>query len=223
MEYAFFYKELQKSNEIIENLKSYPNADENIQFILNLADNSVKKETLESLISKKQKRPPKKGIVCKIQECGIWKLSKKEIQKMPLHYQNIFACEDKIITYRFHNGVYEARYRRDGFNIAVSSKHLDTMKLKFIQSLHDYANGLKTRTKKTRSKRSSTHTINFAEYGEEWLKIKEQTTKPSTFKEYHRLFHHDLKPAFGTLRLDEITRAMLQNYLSVCAFNGLSI
>ncbi len=207
------YKQLQQLNEIIENLKTHPHSDENIQFVLDLADNSVQTETLKELISKTKKKSPTKGKICKIQEGGIWNLSKKEIQKMPLHYQNIFACEDKIITYRFHNGVYEARYRREGFNIEVSSKQLETMKRKFIQALHDYANGLKSCPKKAPSKRRSAHAITFAEYGEEWLKIKEQTTKPSTFKEYSRLFEHDLRPAFGMFRLDEITRAMLQNYL----------
>ena len=44
------YKELQKLNEIIENLKAHPNADENIQFVLDLADNSVQIETLRRLI-----------------------------------------------------------------------------------------------------------------------------------------------------------------------------
>ena len=44
------YKELEKLNEIIENLKASPNSDENIQFVLNLADNSIKLETLYRLI-----------------------------------------------------------------------------------------------------------------------------------------------------------------------------
>ena len=44
------YKQLQKLNEIIETLKAQPNSDENIQFVLDLADNSVKIETLENLI-----------------------------------------------------------------------------------------------------------------------------------------------------------------------------
>ncbi|MBQ3506753.1 MAG: hypothetical protein IJA89_08295, partial [Clostridia bacterium] len=185
----------------------------NIQFVLDLADKSMQAETLNTLISSKTKKSSKKNKELKIQEGGILKFTKKEIQQMPSNYKNIFACEDKIITYRFHNGVYEARYRRDGFNIEVSSKQIETMKRKFIQALHDYSNGLKTRSKSTRLKRRSAHTITFAEYGEEWLKIKQQTTKPSTFKEYSRLFEHDLRPKFGTFRLDEITRAMLQEYL----------
>ena len=44
------YKQLQKLNEIIETLKAQPNSDENIQFVLDLADKSVNIETLENLI-----------------------------------------------------------------------------------------------------------------------------------------------------------------------------
>ena len=48
------YKELQKLNEIIENLKSHPNSDENIQFVLDLADKSMQTTTLEKLIHNKE-------------------------------------------------------------------------------------------------------------------------------------------------------------------------
>ena len=44
------YKELQQLNTIIESLKATSNADENIQFILDLADRSMKAEALEKLI-----------------------------------------------------------------------------------------------------------------------------------------------------------------------------
>lgn len=56
-------------------------------------------------------------------------------------------------------------------------------------------------------------TILFGDYGREWLKIKEQTTKPSTFKEYERSFRVDLEPTFGNKPLADITRTDLQNYL----------
>ena len=207
------YKQLQKLNEIIENLKAHPNSDKDVQFILKLAENSLKADILEYLIPKRKKSLPIKSKESKIQAGGILKFTKKEIEQMPSTYKNIFACNDKIITYRFHNGVYEARYRRDGFHIEVSSKQIETMKSKFIQALYEYSNGTKPRKKTARPKRRSARTVTFAEYGEEWLKIKEQTTKASTFKEYSRLFERDLKPTFGANRLDEITRAMLQEYL----------
>ena len=44
------YKKLKKLNEIIENLKAHPNADENIQFVLRLAQESITRETLNNLI-----------------------------------------------------------------------------------------------------------------------------------------------------------------------------
>ena len=48
------YKELERLNEIIQKLKSQSNADENIQFVLRLADESVKAETLQELIKNGQ-------------------------------------------------------------------------------------------------------------------------------------------------------------------------
>ena len=44
------YRELQKLNEIIATLKAQPNSDENIQFVLDLADKSMQTETLKTLI-----------------------------------------------------------------------------------------------------------------------------------------------------------------------------
>ena len=75
------YRELQKLNEIIATLKAQPNSDENIQFVLDLADKSVKIEPLERLISSKTKKPIKKHKELKIQEGGILKFTKKEIQQ----------------------------------------------------------------------------------------------------------------------------------------------
>ena len=143
---------------------------------------------------------------------GKIKFTQKEIQEMPLKYRKIFAYNNEIISYRFHKGVYEARYRRNGFNIEVCSADFEIMKRKFIQKLHDHANGIPTKQPR-RSKRRTAQTIYFSEYGEEWLKIKEQTTKPSTFKEYERLFHTNIKPVFGNLKIAEIDRMMIQDFL----------
>ena len=50
-------------------------------------------------------------------------------------------------------------------------------------------------------------------YAEEWLSIKKQTTKPSTYKEYERSYRVDLEPTFKGRYLHEITRSELQKYL----------
>ena len=46
-----------------------------------------------------------------------------------------------------------------------------------------------------------------------WLKIKEQTTKPSTYKEYERSYRVDLAPVLQGKHIGDIVRADLQNYL----------
>ena len=62
-------------------------------------------------------------------------------------------------------------------------------------------------------KRRTAKTVLFADYAQDWLKLKEQTTKPSTFKEYSRMFEANLRPTFGHLHLAEITRPLVQQYL----------
>lgn len=145
--------------------------------------------------------------------CGKIKFTEKEIQSMPQKYRHIFAYNSEIITYRIHKGVFEARYRRNGFNIEVCSVSFEIMKQKFIQKLHDHANGIPTKQPRTSKKRRTAQTVYFSEYAEEWLKIKEQTTKPSTFKEYKRSFEVNLKPVFGAMRIGEIDRMMIQDFL----------
>lgn len=62
-------------------------------------------------------------------------------------------------------------------------------------------------------KRRTAKNVIFADYARDWLKLKEQTTKPSTFKEYSRMFEVNLRPTFGHLHLSEITRPLVQQYL----------
>lgn len=151
--------------------------------------------------------------VSKIKFCGKIKFSQEEIQEMPLKYRNIFAYNSEIISYRFHNGVYEARYRKNGFNIEVSSADFEIMKRRFIQKLHDHANGKPTKQPRRNKQKRTAQTVFFSEYGEEWLKIKEKTTKATTFKEYRRSFEVNLKPIFGSMRIGDINRTMIQDFL----------
>lgn len=59
---------------------------------------------------------------------------------MTAKYKHIFAHGDKIVTYRQKkNGVFEARFYRQGIDIEVSSKDLQTLKQKFIDALNNYA------------------------------------------------------------------------------------
>ena len=52
---------------------------------------------------------------------------------MPTQFKNIFAANDLIVHYRLRkDGVYEARFHRQGIHIEVSSKDLTKLKQKFI-------------------------------------------------------------------------------------------
>ena len=63
------------------------------------------------------------------------KFTKKELEQMTAKYKHIFAHGDKIVTYRQKkNGVFEARFHRQGIDIEVSSTDLQTFKQKFIDA-----------------------------------------------------------------------------------------
>ena len=129
---------------------------------------------------------------------GVLKFSKKEILQMPTNYRNVFATNDMIVHYRLRkDGVYEARFHRQGIHIEVSSKDLTKLKQKFIDKLNhkDEQPDKKDKT--------------FAEYADEWLNIKKVTTKQSTCNEYIRLLNHDVLPAFGEIKAIEIDLSLI--------------
>lgn len=112
-----------------------------------------------------------------------------------------------IIHYRLRkDGVYEARFHRQGIDIEVSSKDLSKLKEKFIARLNNKDD---SQRRKKRNPKEKT----FAQYAAEWLNIKRVTTKPSTYKEYVRMLNHDILPTFGEMEAKEIDRSSLQNFL----------
>ena len=138
---------------------------------------------------------------------GVLKFTKKEISQMPINYRNVFATNDMIVHYRLRkDGVYEARFHRQGIDIEVSSKDLTKLKQKFIEKLNNY-DGSPKRKKRNHNEKT------FGEYAEEWLNIKRVTTKQSTYKEYVRMLEHDILPTFGKMGATEIDRSTIQNFL----------
>ena len=136
------YKGLQKLNEIIEVLKAHPNLDENIQFVLALADESIKAETLEKLIQRQgttgipfeqeQEKQAKFGL----------KFTNEEIRQMPKTFRKEFRVEGCTAHVRKRpcgkdTFTYEIRYRRNGYNITITDKNLEKGKRRFIQALKE--------------------------------------------------------------------------------------
>lgn len=144
-----------------------------------------------------------------------FKLTKQEIKTMPESIRKIFIANNYIVNYRItSNGYFEARIRRKGMYIEASGRDFETMRKRFMDRLAAfYERQPIQQIEETPAPIVTAKTMLFGNYGREWLKIKEQTTKPSTFKEYERSFRVDLEPTFGNKPLADITRNDLQNYL----------
>ena len=145
-----------------------------------------------------------------------FKFTKQEIKAMPEHIRKIFIANNYIVNYRItSNGYFEARIRRKGMYIEASGRDFETMRTRFMQRLAAFYDrpAVQPQVEEITPEIPTAHTVLFRDYGRDWLKIKEQTTKPSTYKEYERSFRIDLEPMFGNRVLAEITRNELQNYL----------
>ena len=134
---------------------------------------------------------------------------------MPEHIRKIFIANNYIVNYRItSNGYFEARVRRKGMYIEASGRDFETMRSRFLQKLTAFYERPPVQpTVEPPAPVVTAKTALFGDYARDWLKIKEQTTKPSTFKEYERSFRVDLEPVFGNRLLADITRNELQNYL----------
>ena len=144
-----------------------------------------------------------------------FKLTKQEIKTMPESIRKIFIANNYIVNYRItSNGYFEARIRRKGMYIEASGRDFETMRKRFMDRLAAfYERPPIQQIEEPPAPIVTTKAVLFGDYGREWLKIKEQTTKPSTFKECERSFRVDLEPTFGNKPLADITRNDLQNYL----------
>ena len=191
------YKELQKLNEIIENLKSYPNADENIQFVLRLAENSITKETLNNLIPTKpviaKSDTAKKGL----DDISELKFTNKEINQMPKTFRKEFRADGCTAHIRKKqsgkNGyIYEIRYRKNGYDVSASNKNLEEAKRLFIEQL-------KTAkvSKKITGVPKTFHS--FSMYYFENFRIKKVTEK--TYKTDYNRYKRYLQPYFNEIAL----------------------
>ena len=203
------YKELQKLNEIIENLKSHPNSDENIQFVLTLAENSITRETLNTLIT--TKKVAIKSDIAKqgLDDISEFKFTNKEINQMPRTFRKEFRADGCTAHIRKKqsgkNGyIYEIRYRKNGYDVSASNKNLEEAKRLFIEQL-------KTAkvSKKITGVPKTFHS--FTMYYFENFRIKKVTEK--TYKTDYNRYKKYLQPYFEEIPLVKITPKDCQDLL----------
>ena len=196
-------RELNKVLKALEQIPNEKDRTEAIEIVLRAASESITLERLKKISSFREEEKKKED------GQGYVKFTKKEIESMPDYLKKLFAVNDKIITCRYIKGMYQARYRRDGFNIEVANKDFGMMKLKFLEKFKKEQEKKEQQEKKENVKIYPT----FNEFLEDWLAIKKQTVKPSTYKSYCDITRHNLVPRIGKMRLNEITRKIIQDFL----------
>ena len=191
----------QELAKVLQCLEQIPNDEERaeaMQIILKAAAESITMERLKNISSfPREKKTESK-------EYGYIKFKKKEIEAMPDNLKRLFTINEKIVTYRIIRGMYQARFRRDGYCIEVASKDFETMKMRFLEKLKK-ADEIKAAGGKTYPR--------FGEFLEEWLMIKKQTVKESTYKSYCDLTRFNLVDRFGEMPINVITRKVIQEFL----------
>lgn len=178
--------------------------------ILKTASESITFERLKALLEtgKEEVKQDKKGL--------LLKLTDKEISKIPMRFRKDFLINDRLVRCRRRvsgrkTTNYEIRYRKHGFNIAVSSNDIEEAKKKFIQALQSADKGEQKPTVPT----------TFCEFAEYYFNnyIKRKVAKLTFENDMYRYNRH-IKPYFGSMQLKEITPACCQKLLDGFADKG---
>ena len=196
--------ELQKVLNAIKYIPSENERDEVTQIILKAASESITLDRLKQLTKRETKADFKENGTN-----GFIKFKPKEINSMPDYLKKLFTINDKIVTYRYVNGLYQARFRRDGYNIEVASKSFDIMRQKFLDKLLAVE----------RAKQNAGYPL-LSDFINDWLKVKKQTVKETTYKSYVNLLSRNILPKFGHYHVNEITRKAIQDFLFELTDNG---
>lgn len=185
--------DLNSLNELFNFIQTSPDRDKLTATVLKLAADSAALKTVKNTPAQSDKSK------------NYLKFTKQEVENMPEKIKRVLLLYNgNAVTYRYHNGAYETRYRRDGYSIAVYAPDLKTLKTKFFESI---ANSKPTQKEYKRFPLMK-------DFTQEWLKIKQITVKESTYKSYIVLIDAHIIPSFGDKRINLITRADIQNYLT---------
>ena len=129
-----------------------------------------------------------------LQNRKLW--TDKEIEEMP----NL-----KDLKYRFHRGVHEFRYRRNGYNEHFSSKHYDVAKekaRKFIFNLKKIV-----RSDNERSQGKTLDSVFCL-----WAEIKRAHTAEKSWRTYEGVYLNHIAPKFGKRSIKSILPMHLQPF-----------
>lgn len=150
---------------------------------------------------------------------GFLKFTLQEISKMPKEFSKTFRAEGCTIHYRKRyrgkdgkHFTYEARYRKNGYNISVSGKTLDEIRERFIIALRNSENG------GTALKVPNTFN-KFAQYF--FVNFYQRKVKPSTYTGNIYKYNKHIKPVLEELPLSRVTPKQCQVLLDNLNAKGM--
>ena len=182
--------EIKLSASYIKKLAAYPDANERIELYLDsLFATQPQKDTFNVQENKKT------------MVSSILQFTQKEINQMPKTFKKEFrtnGCTAHVRRRKTSKNcyLYDIRYRRNGYNILVTNKDLETAKRLFIEKLKTAKPIVKTI-----SSLSNLHT--FAMYYFEKFRLPKVATR--TYEADMHRYKKYIQPAFGEKQFNDIT------------------
>ena len=141
-------------------------------------------------------------------ETGFLKFTNQEILKMPNYFKKTFRAEGQTICYRKrkrgkYSCSYEARFRRHGYNLSVSARTLEELKVRFTKAIIDADYQSKFQAPTTFHEFAMYYFENF----------RKRKVKPLTLENDMYRYNNHLKPVFGSLQIRLITPPQCQKLI----------
>ena len=201
--------------QLLDTLQYIPDEnkrDEATQLMLKSASESITLERLKKITSFDSRAQDNEEV--------FWKFSAKEISSMPKTFRKEFRTEGCTAHVRKrrsgkNNWNYEIHYRRNGYNITVSSNYLDEAKRKFIEKLH-YIDKHGTEKENTVPSTMDAFSMYFFE------NFHKRKVVQSTYRIALNQYKNHVLPHFGDMPIKKITPKKCQELLDKIDASGIS-
>lgn len=204
--------ELKKLLDTLQYIPDENKRDEATQLMLKSASESITLERLKNITGFESREQDNEEV--------FWKFSAKEISSMPKTFRKEFRTEGCTAHVRKrrsgkNNWNYEIRYRRNGYNITVSSNYLDEAKRKFIEKLH-YIDKQGTEKENTVPSTMDAFSMYFFE------NFHKRKVVQSTYRIALNQYKNHVLPHFGDMPIKKITPKKCQELLDKIDASGIS-
>lgn len=203
------YNNLEELLQLIKDIPDSGKRDRILQLSLNLAADSITTETLKKLLGEEKDSDTDSSV--------FLKFTKKELSKMPIQFRKQFILNDRLVRCRRRKSGkktvnYEIRYRRNGYNISVSSNDFEKAKEKFIDAL-------KNADRQDEQQKVPTTFNEFAMYYFE--NFKKKKVSPETYKSDLSRYNKHIAPHFKDVPIKNITTGQCQKLLDKYTEQGM--